>query len=268
MSRRKKSFPFFLWHRRLGLVALALVFILSVTGIMLNHTESLKLDESTIESELLLDWYGVNPQGEPLNYSIENIWISQWNQQVFYNGETLFTHNERLLGIAQLDDMIALALGRDILLIDTGGEVIELMKNTTASPIVQIGVSDSKVALIDKEKNFYLSDLQLSRWEKQPQEKQQWEEQSRVNTQWSNLSAPSNAQLTQLKQAYRGQGLNLERVILDLHSGRIFNDSWGVYIMDASAILMILLGISGFWVWWSRKLKQRKKKHYKKHHKT
>jgi len=257
MSRRKKTFPFFLWHRRLGLVALVLVFILAITGIMLNHTESLKLDESAVESELLLDWYGVNPQGTPLNYSIENIWVSQWNQQVFYKGDSIFTHNEKLAGIALLDDMIALALGQDILLIDTGGEVIELMKGTTVSPIVQIGIAGRKVALLDEDKNFYLSDPQLSRWEKQ----------ASVETQWSSLSRTNEAQISQLKHSYRGQGLNLERVILDLHSGRIFNDRWGIYIMDASAILMMLLSISGFWVWWSRKLKQRKKKHYRKHHK-
>lgn len=262
MSRSKKSFPFFLWHRRLGLAALALVFILSITGIMLNHTESLKLDETTVESDILLDWYGVNPVGSPTNFSSKNIWISQWNQQLFFNGQNLFTHNNQLLGIVLLNDMIAIALGNDVLLIDSEGEVIELMKSVSIAPIQKIGLLENKVFLLDQKNNVYLSDTQLSRWFKQTQTQAQL-----ATSLWSLPTELDAQQILKLKKAYRGQGLNLERVILDLHSGRIFNDSWGVYIMDFSALLMMLLGISGVWVWWSRKLKIRKKKHYKKHHK-
>ena len=54
MSRKKKSFPFFLWHRRLGLAGLLLLFVLAITGIMLNHTEDFHLDETHIKSDLLL----------------------------------------------------------------------------------------------------------------------------------------------------------------------------------------------------------------------
>lgn len=262
MRQRKKPFPFFLWHRRLGLVALVLVFILSITGIMLNHTESLKLDETPINSDLLLNWYGVNPQGSPINFQEDSFWITQWNQQIFFNGKSLLTHNKQLHGIAKLDDILAIALGNDILLIDTDGEVIELMKNATLTHIQKIGLFENKFFLLDQNNIFYLSDTQLSRWDKQDSSSPQ------ISTSlWSAPEKLTAPQISQLKQTFRGQGLNLERVILDLHSGRIFNDTWGIYIMDASAILMILLGVSGVWVWWSRKLKIRKKKHYQKHHK-
>ena len=59
-----------------------------------------------------------------------------------------------------------------------------------------------------------------------------------------------------MRQAYRGQGLTMKRVIRDLHSGRLFNQTWGIYLMDDSAILMIWLGLSGTWLWWSRNKKQ------------
>ena len=72
--------------------------------------------------------------------------------------------------------------------------------------------------------------------------------------------------LNKMKQAYRGQGLTLERVMLDLHSGRLFNQTWGVYLMDASAVIMMWLGISGTWIWWSRNKKMKTKRHYQKHH--
>jgi len=238
-------------------------FILSITGILLNHTESLELDEVSVENNIVLDWYGVNPAGSPTSFSSGKTWISQWNQQIFFNGESLFTHNKSLLGIAQLNDMLAIALGNDVLLIDSEGEIIELMKNICLAPIQKIGLLENKVSILDQQNSFYLSDTQLSRWNKQT-----GNHSSLSNSLWSVSTELNAQQILKLKKSYRGQGLSLERIILDLHSGRIFNDNWGIYILDLSAILMMLLGISGVWVWWSRKLKIRKKKHYQKHHKT
>lgn len=255
MSRRKKPFPFFLWHRRFGLVALILVMILSITGIMLNHTEGLGLDESLIESDALLDWYGINPQGEAISFRQQNTSVSQWHQQLFYNGHNIYSHSEKLVGFAQLGDIIAIALQHRILLIDEEGEIVELMANVTQSEILQIGLSNQAIALKDSQQ-FYLSDRQLSRWQASAE----------TPTHWASPSTLSEKEKDLLKKAFRGQGLTLERVILDLHSGRLFHPQWGVLIMDASAVIMMLLGASGFWIWWSRKLKQRTKKHYKKHH--
>ena len=257
MTRKRKSFPFFLWHRRLGLAGLILLFVLSITGIMLNHTEDFELDKTSIKSDLLLDWYNINPQGEPSTFKLGNIWVSQWNQQLFFNGKTLFTHAEQLQGIAVLDDIIAIALEHHVLLVDADGEIIELIPVNTSSAIHKVGTSQKKIALLDKEKNIYLSNAQLSSWKP---------ESNRLRSNWSQKTEINETQLNDLKTTYRGDGLNLEKFILDLHSGRIFNDSWGIYIMDAAAILMMLLGISGIWVWWSRKLKIRRKRHFQKHH--
>ena len=256
MNRRKKPFAFFLWHRRLGLTALVLVFILSITGIMLNHTEELKLDETTIESDFILNWYGINPEGSPINYNTDNIWVSQWNQQIFFNGKSIYSHKEKLKGMVIIDGLIALALENFVLLLDENGELIEIMSTGTLFTVSKIGVLNKKIALLDIQDNLYISDNDFTVWHKH----------NKSPTYWSTAESLSQNQTTTLQQAFRGKGINFERVILDLHSGRIFNARWGIYIMDASAIVMMLLGISGLWVWWSRKLKMRKKRHYNKHH--
>lgn len=254
MSRKKKSFAFFLWHRRLGLLALLLVFVLSITGILLNHTEALKLDERTVSSDILMDWYGMNPQGPAKKFSTASHWLAHWDQQLFLNGERLQALAPTVHGIVETDDMLAVALDQQLLLIDFDGEVIELMP--LQSPIRRIGLSENRLALLDKNDQFYLADRHISQLQKQAVQA----------TQWSGAENVEGEQLDQLKQVYRGKGLDLERLILDLHSGRLFHPTWGVYIMDASAIIMMFLGVSGIWVWWSRKLKMRRKKHYRKHH--
>ena len=256
MSRKKKSFPFFLWHRRLGLLALLLVFVLSITGIMLNHTEALKLDERSVDSNLLMDWYGINPQGNAVKFSSDNHWLGHWDQQLFLNGERLQTSATAVHGMVETADMLAIALERQLLLIDFDGEVIELMPMPQQAAISRIGLSETRLALLDKNGQFYLADKYIS----------QLHTQAAQATRWSSAENIEDEQLEQIKLAYRGKGLSLERLILDLHSGRLFHPVWGVYLMDASAIIMMFLGVSGIWVWWSRKLKMRRKKHYRKHH--
>jgi len=268
MSRRKKPIAFFLWHRRIGLVALMLVIILSVTGIMLNHTEDFKLDETSIDADFILDWYDINPQGIPENYTIKEIWISQWNQQLFFNGKPFYTHKGKLQGVIKADDIIAIAFEYSVLLVDNQGELIELVVITSESPINKIALFDNKIALLDLQNNTYLSNKDFTTWHKHTLTVPNSTPGSTPHSTplWAHTDELSDDKITQLKQAFRGEGLSLERVILDLHSGRFFSASWGIYIMDASAILMILLGLSGLWIWWSRKLKMRQKKHYKKHH--
>lgn len=254
MSRKKKSFAFFLWHRRLGLLALLLVFVLSITGILLNHTETLKLDERTVNSDLLMDWYGINPQGPAKKFSTASHWLAHWDQQLFLNGERLQTSAQTVHGMIETADMLAVALDQQLLLMDFDGEVIELMPLQTV--ISRIGLSENRLALLDNNDEFYLADRHISQLQQQPIQA----------TQWSDAEPVEGEQLEQLKLLYRGKGLDMERLVLDLHSGRLFHPTWGVYIMDASAIIMMFLGVSGIWVWWSRKLKMRRKKHYRKHH--
>ena len=256
MSRRKKPFAFFLWHRRIGLTALIFTLVLAVTGIMLNHTEELNLDESTVQSSFILNWYGINPEGTPLNFNAGSIWISQWNEQLFFNGHSIYSHKETLQGAVKINDIIAIALQNFVLLIDDKGEIIELLPTGLASPVKNISSLHHKITLLDTQNNVYISDADFTLWHKANESVDNW----------SGAEKLSADKIEILQQAFRGQGLSVERVILDLHSGRIFNAHWGIYIMDASAIIMILLSLSGLWIWWSRKLTMGRKKHYQKHH--
>lgn len=178
MSRKKKSFAFFLWHRRLGLLALLLVFVLSITGIMLNHTEALKLDERTISSDILMDWYGINPQGQALKFSTASHWLAHWDQQLFLNGKQLQTSAQTVHGMVETADMLAIALEQQLLLIDFDGEVIELMPLQTA--ISQIGLSENRLALLDKNDQFYLADRHISQLQKQAIQATQWSDAEHV----------------------------------------------------------------------------------------
>jgi len=255
---RKKAFPFFLWHRRLGLLAMALMIILSITGILLNHTESLTLDETTIESTALLNWYGLNPKGKPIQFKHSGHTLTQWDQQIFFNQSPLTSSPQIITGFVAINNLFVASLKNSILLIDNQGTLIEQIDTQYEfNAIKTIGIQNKQLLLSTENNQIYMADEQIVNWHKSNADKVEWSARTDVD----------ETELEQLEQAFRGRGLSLERVILDLHSGRIFNERWGIYLMDASAIIIIWLSISGTWVWYSRRKKQKTKKHYQKHHK-
>jgi len=257
-SNRKKGFPFFLWHRRLGLLALLFMVALAVTGIMLNHTESLKMNTVSVESDLLLNWYGLNPKGKPTGYKTGNNFVSQWDHQLFFNSMALINNKSALLGAVTASDSVALALDKSILLLNTEGEIIEhIDMSFKFEPIKKIGLINQSVAIQTQDNKVYIADKDILNWQST----------SSTEINWSSPIELSRLQQQSLKKTFRGNGLSLERVILDLHSGRLFSANWGIYIMDASAVMIILLSLSGFWIWWSKAQKLKTKKHYQKHHK-
>lgn len=97
----EKSASLMRWHRRIGLLAAALVAILAISGIVLNHREALQLDQRAITTEWLLQWYGM----EKDTHSRMGRWISA--ERI-----VLDVHSGRILGPAgpYLMDGAAIAL--------------------------------------------------------------------------------------------------------------------------------------------------------------
>jgi len=266
-GRHKKRFSVFLWHRRLGLLALVLVMILALTGMLLNHTESLSLDEIPIESDWLLDWYGLNPHSMPRSYAVDDQLITQWDDQLFFNQQPVTQSSQPIRGAAMVMDMVAIALQHSLLLLDRDGALIEQINTQTDfSSIQRLGIRQGRLLIETDAGRYFQSDEQIVNWSKVDETTVNGTTGSDARVQWSQASELEPQLKQSLLRVYRGKGLTLERVLLDLHSGRLFNDRWGVYIMDASALIMLWLGFSGTWVWWSRRRKIQRKKHYRKHH--
>lgn len=258
INRKHKPFSAFLWHRRAGLTAIVLVIILAVTGIMLNHTSDLALDEHYIQSTLVLDWYGLQPEGEPVIFEVDQHHIAQWQQQIFFDNKPIATSQQTLRGAIHAEKFIVLAFERELLLLtDTGERVERIPTGTSFRDTQRLGVKYMRPVIETTEPMYYMADEHIIDWDIIVNEGVSWSE-----------SVPVSATQRQtLLQAFRGNGLTLERVLLDLHSGRIFG-RFGPYLMDAAAIALLWLSLSGLWVWWSRQQKQKTKKHYQKHHRN
>jgi len=255
-GRKPKKFTAFLWHRRIGLVAIVLVIILAITGIMLNHTEALKLDENYVESSLLLGWYGLEPEGEAISYDVGEHVITVLDHQVFFDAYPVAKTGQSFRGAVKAEQLIVLAFDTELVLLTHDGELVERMPTGHSfSEIQRIGIKYKRPVIETSDPLYYMADEHILDWDVIINEDIAWSQKTTLN----------DTKMTVLLESFRGRGLTLERVLLDLHSGRIFG-GYGTYVMDTAAVALLWLSSSGLWVWWNRRMKQRKKRHYRKHH--
>ena len=247
-SRTKLLRSLYLWHRYIGLSAALFVMVLSATGLALNHTESLHMDSTHIQSELLLDWYGIHAPDDLGSYSADSILITEVNERVFRDHEILDDVPVPLVGAIGYRDLIVIASLDQLTLLNREGELIETMGSAAGVPagMKAIGVTTDDAIAIKAAHGYYLTDENLL----------EWNETDAVEATWSTLSDTPPELVQALRASYRGNGLPLERVVLDLHSGRLLGDA-GVLLVDAAAILFLLLASSGVWLWSRRRASAR-----------
>lgn len=232
--RRQIRFFFHRWHRRIGLLAAALVVLLSVTGVALNHTGSLNLDRMFPQSSLILWPYAsVIPKANEVQTS-EGRLHSQ-NGQLTLNSERL-APCDRLKGYAENASFALVACGdswhlftADFLLIESFDPILAGIEQRYLP-----GTAGTSLAVGDGQDWVIFDPDTLT------------------------LTAPATgAQSGRLTEVVaENRAISWQRVILDLHSGRWFGD-WGVWMMDAAAIILLLLSFSGIWMWWARPRRRR-----------
>ena len=233
----------FKWHKRMGIVSALFVMLLVVTGILLNHTDSLEMQNIFVKNKLILNAYDINPQKEPYGFVVDNYWISKVEDRVYFNQQELIETAEKLVGVISTDEFMVIALDESLLLVTTSGDIVERLTGSEGVPggIQFIGKDKDNEIVIRTVHGDYIADFDNTNW-------QRIEE---INALWSTVDVMPDDLKQKLLELYRGRGLSLERIVLDLHSGRIFG-GWGVFLVDVMAILFFLLALSGTWMWFKQ----------------
>jgi len=227
------------WHRRIGIVAALLVVVLSLTGWMLNHTESLGLADRHVSAAWLLDWYGVGPETEPVSFRAGEHWITWVDGHLYLNAKGRVAEDvARPIGAAATGDLVIAAAPEELLLFMPDGALVERMSETSLpGAVVAVGRDAEGRLAVRTPAGVHLADRGLLEWEA-----------GGVSVEWSEPAETPEAVMAAVLEAYRGQGLPWERVILDLHSGRILG-AWGPYLMDAAALALLVLAGTGLYNW-------------------
>lgn len=247
--RRKQRFKlrsFYVWHRYTGISAALLVLIACVTGILLNHTEKIGLDSSFVHSDWLLDWYGIQAPDELLTYNVGDRFITLMGPHLYLNRREIEGNHYNLVGAINTGDLIVIAASDSILLLTSRGEMVEKLGSRDGVPagMQRIGTDEAGKLVIKGSHDLYQPDADFIHWHRI--------EPNGPDITWSKMVLLAPDLKSSLQQHYREEVLPIERIILDMHSGR-FLGSWGPWLMDAAAIALILLSLSGSWMWFKRR---------------
>ena len=243
-SRAKLLRSLYIWHRYIGISTAIFVIVLTFTGLVLNHTDELELDAAYVQSDFMLDWYGITAPGELVSYQAGSAYITAVNNKIFWGSKPLLHISAPLAGVQAFGDLVVIVAAGSPVLFTAEGELVEKLENVVGVPtgIQAIGLSSQGLLAVKTARGVYQADENLLEWVRA--------DSAGINWSYTHVTEP--ALLKSLQKAYRGTGLPMERIMLDLHSGRILGRA-GVYIMDATAIGFLLLAASGVWLWVRRR---------------
>jgi hypothetical protein len=245
-AKARKAHPFGLTHRYGGIISAVLIIFICITGLLLNHTDDLELGKVPVDAEWLLSAYGIDTPAI-ISFGNVNISASQIANKLYYRTTPLSGNFSSLTGMVESGDTVIIATTDELILLTRAGELIETLEAYTGIPayIRRIGLHPELGPALNTASGDWHSNTELMNWEALTDTK---------TIAWSGPVLLPEASQQELKVLYRGQGLSLERVILDLHSGRIFGPA-GPLLADMVAVLFILLALTGIWMWFKTRRK-------------
>lgn len=229
-------------HRWLGAIVILFLLLLSFTGIALNHSRDWGLDDRYLTSPWLLDAYGVRAPQASSSFADGGHRVTLLGHRLYLDDREIADDIEALTGMLSLNELLLLTSHNAAFLFTTDGQMVERMDLTAMlpAPIDRIGRAGGH-AIVASAGRTYRSNTEITEFEP-------WPESEVGDIDWSDPAAVPESLLDSLQTQYRGQGLSIERLVSDVHSGRVVTKI-GPLLMDMVAVLLILLCLSGTVIW-------------------
>lgn len=225
-------------HRWSGLILLVPILIASLTGLILNHTVDLDLSNRHVSANWIQARYGMALEGEPTAFGLEGkAHAAEWDGKIFF-GNKLIDDESRLVGAVPLRDGTAVVTTGAVHYFGLDGELIETLGSVTlpSGEISRAGRTENLELTLETGEGIFKSDANLL----------EFSDASAANASaWSEKIVPEESQKQLWKTAFSGEGIPMDRVILDIHSGRFFGNV-GKWIYDLTVIGVVILSITGF----------------------
>jgi hypothetical protein len=222
------------WHRRVGLASFAVIAIMAVSGLLLNHARTLGLHEIDVDTRFVPGRYGQTIDAPIRAFHAGGRWAVWLSRRVIVDGRIVGSDVGPVVGARAAGPVLVVAAERGLLLIGPKGQVIESLGAVALpGPVERVGTDGSGRIVIDTGKGLFRADDQLLSWSP-----------TSTAAAWSQLSNPPSAVVRAARAAVSARGPSLERLVLEVHTGRIFGP-WGIYLFDAAALCLIVLAATG-----------------------
>lgn len=189
------------------------------------------------------DWYGIDRPRVDAGYQLhDSDWLVQVAGQVFLNDRRIAVERRNLIGALALSepDVIAVAVPGTLYLFTPRGKLIEAMDRADDLParLDRPGVTPAGTLVVQAGTGVFEADRQVTRWSAF----------RGGSARWARRDAVPRDLARRIAAEARHQLLTWERVLLDMHSGRLFG-SVGILVFDIVAGVLVALGGTGLYIW-------------------
>lgn len=232
------------WHRLLGISSILIVLVTVATGFVLNHSDALALSTRHPDNALVDGLYGQRAAHIANGFDSGRGWLAQAGGHVFLDGHELAQHQAPLRGALTSNDALVLLYADALVEYDAAFSLVATYDELDGlrPPLQRLGVSHARLVV---EAGTGSVQIDLTDGSIAPVT-------VTSNINWSAPVPLPSAQRAALAQAYRGFGVSYERLLLDLHSGRLFGRG-GVLLVDGAALCLLVLALSGAYMWFKFK---------------
>lgn len=234
--RRRLSILLHRWHRRIGVLASLFVIWMVISGWLLNHTAALDLAQRMIHSPLLTQRYGLQADMPQQAFNAPPHWLVATQDALLLDAKKIDANLTQPSGLVFRNDLVFIADQTQLLLLNAAGETVDKLSGSLL-PVVHIaklGSGCNGAVITDGAKNFVTVDGVA------------WAECSGAVA-WSVAAPLTDVQQKRIAPIVQ-PGISVERLLLDLHSGR-FLGSWGPYFIDLVGLGLVALALSGLWIY-------------------
>jgi len=224
------------WHARFGVFAIVFFLLLAVSGIALNHASELRLEGRKVHVAWLARWYGLKTDPPSGIYRAGDHILAWGNGMWLLDMKIIAENMPPPVGMIEASGVVYIATVDTLFAYTSDHRLIEKIPASAlpAVPISAIGIKDKRVELRAGAEVFASADS-LS-WKRAPADKVAW-----------STAQPIPPSLQHNLAALLVPEIPLSKLISDIHSGRVFG-KYGTLVVDALGLLLIILGLSGAWV--------------------
>ena len=233
-------------HRWFGLAALLFILLLSLTGIGLNHSDDLRLDSRHLNAPWLLAWYGFDVPEPEISFATAEHRITLLGNRLYLDAEEAIRGVSELVGAVARDDLTIAASAESLFYLSPAAELLDRLELGTELPgaIQALGTAQGRLVVRSAEQLFEFDERTLGTVALPADQSD--------TVEWSQPSTVPGTLGAAIERSYRGPGISVERLLYDLHNGRLFARA-GVWILDAAGIVFIALSVTGFVLWIKRR---------------
>lgn len=231
-------------HRMVAISAMLFLLLLAVTGLVLNHADGFGLAGAYPPRMMQRVLYGAQAPPVDSAYVAGDRLFASAAGELFVDAVKFAETTQPIKGAVAVPGGIVLATGTELLFLTPRAELVERFTPELKATIDKLGMHGRDAVLSVGQEALVLDSgkMRLSEMLASPDQ----------SIRWSEPAVVTSDQAQQLAAAAGSRLFSWERLLLDLHSGRIL-PGVGTVLADLAALCLVYLCMTGLLLWFRRR---------------